>query len=108
LFRRISLPGRRTLRRRDFLRYLIKVFPEPYGTCHVPQYKLSGGYGSLSAATEAICDSLKVEFSAFGVYGGVDRKFGEKESDDVTTFYIGYGFKKALAVDVGGITRGAR
>ena len=86
----------------------LKVFPEPYGSCHVPQYKLSGGYGPLSAATEATCDSLKFEFSAFGVYGGADRKFGDKESDDITTVHIGYGFKKAFAVDAGGVTLGAK
>ena len=76
----------------------LKVFPEPYGTCHVPTWKITAGIGILSFTSEATCDSVKLEFSAFGVYSGVDRKFGDKESDDVTTMHIGLGEKAALPV----------
>lgn len=76
----------------------LKVFPEPYGTCHVPTWKLTAGIAILSFTSEATCDSVKLEFSAFGVYSGLDRKFGEKESDDVTTLHIGFGEKAALPV----------
>jgi tetratricopeptide (TPR) repeat protein len=86
----------------------LKVFPEPYGSCHVPQYKFSGGIGILSAATEATCDYLKFEFSAFGVYGGFDRKFGGKESDDVTGFHFGLGFKEGFSNSAGGVNAVAK
>ena len=87
----------------------LKVFPEPYGSCHVPQYKYAGGIGVFGAATEATCDSLKVEFSVIGIYGGVDRKFGASEKDDVTTLRFGYALKSAIATSpVGGATVGVK
>jgi Flp pilus assembly protein TadD len=97
----------------NYLRNKLKVFPEPYGSCHVPVYKFSGGVGFLSAATEATCDSLKVEFGAFGIVGSAETKFGEKESDDVTTFRLGTGVKEGFSgkigdVDLGGVEVGAK
>ncbi len=87
----------------------LKVYPEPYGSCHVPQYKFAGGVGVFGAATEATCDSLKVEFSVIGIYGGADRKFGATEKDDVTTLHFGYALKSAIAASpVGGASVGVK
>ena len=74
----------------------LKVYPEPYGACHVPQYRYGGGVGLFSAMTEATCDSLKVEFSYNGGYLGAERKFGNTENDDVTTYRTGYNLKSVF------------
>jgi Flp pilus assembly protein TadD len=90
----------------NFLRNKLKVFVEPYGTCHVPTGKAGGGVGIISASIEATCDSLKVEFGVAGIVGSAETKFGDKESDDVTTFRIGTGVKAGATLQVGDVELG--
>jgi tetratricopeptide (TPR) repeat protein len=90
----------------NFLRNKLSVFVEPYGTCHVPTGKVGGGVGVISASIEATCDSLKVEFGVAGIVGSAETKFGDKESDDVTTFRIGTGLKAGATLQVGDVELG--
>jgi tetratricopeptide (TPR) repeat protein len=90
----------------NFLRNKLKVFVEPYGGCHVPTGKAGGGVGIISASIEATCDSLKVEFGVAGIIGSAETKFGEKESDDVTTFRIGTGVKAGATLQIGDVELG--
>jgi tetratricopeptide (TPR) repeat protein len=88
------------------LRNPLKVFVEPYGSCHVPTGKAGGGVGIISASIEATCDSLKVEFGVAGLVGSAETKFGEKESDDVTTFRLGTGLKAGATLQIGDVELG--
>jgi tetratricopeptide (TPR) repeat protein len=80
----------------------LKTFPEPNGDCHVPTGELDGGI----AAIEATCERLKLTFRA-GVKLTIERSFGAKEADDVTTFRLSGGVSKSLDLEEGRLKAGA-
>ena len=83
------------------LRHPLKVFPDPSGECHVPTWSLGAGVGPFSASTTATCTKFELEFSAFDVYAGFDKKFGDKESDDITTYHLGISESVGLKAKIG-------
>ena len=88
------------------LRHTLKVFPEPSGACHVPTWQLGAGVGPFSASTTATCTKFELEFSAFDVYAGFDKKFGDKETDDITTYHLGISESVGLKAKIGETDRG--
>ena len=88
------------------LRHTLKVFPDPSGECHVPTWSLGAGVGPFSASTTATCTKFELEFSAFDVYAGFDKKFGDKESDDITSYHLGISESVGLKAEIGKTDRG--
>ncbi len=88
------------------LRHPLKVYPDPAGACHVPTWQLGAGVGPFSASTTATCTKFELEFSAFDVYAGFDKKFGDKESDDITTFHLGLSESVGLKGKIGEVNLG--
>jgi|GEM_PF-6809371 len=80
----------------------LKIFPEPYGSCHVPTGSIDGGFIALDATCESLKLTLKGEILKFSA----ERKFGEKESDDITTFRVTAGAEKALDLKLNGVKYG--
>lgn len=80
----------------------LKTFPEPNGDCHVPTGNVDAGFIAL----DADCEKLKITFGA-GAKISLERKFGEREADDVTTFRITGGISKSLDINLKGETIGS-
>jgi tetratricopeptide (TPR) repeat protein len=80
----------------------LKIFAEPNGDCHVPTGNVDAGFIAL----DADCEKLKITFGA-GAKISLERKFGEKEADDVTTFRIAGGISKSLDINLKGETIGS-